>query len=53
MTAGTLRLRFLRKALTINASPPTLLAEHELIESIATYGKHFAALAQGASSNDQ
>jgi transposase len=53
MTAGSLRLRFLRKALTINASPPTLLAEHELIESIATYGKHFAALAQGASSNDQ
>jgi hypothetical protein len=51
MSAGTVRLRFLRKALTLNAIPP-LLDQHDVIESITTYGKHFAVLAQGVPTDD-
>jgi transposase len=51
MSAGTLRLRFLRKALAINTTP-SLLDEHNVIESINTYGKHFAILAQGVPLDD-
>jgi transposase len=53
MSAGSLRLRFIRKALTINALQPTLIDQHDLIESIDTYRKHFAVLAKGAASDDQ
>ena len=52
MSAGSLRLRFVRKALTINDPEPTLIDEHKLIESIGTYRKHFDALTQGDSIND-
>jgi hypothetical protein len=51
MSAGTVRLRFLRKALTLNALP-SLLDQHDVIESITTYGKHFAVLAQGVPTDD-
>jgi transposase len=53
MSAGSLRLRFVRRALTINDPEPMLIDEHKLIESIATYRKHFNALTQGDLSNDQ
>ena len=52
MSAGSLRLRFVRKALTINDPEPTLIDEHKLIESIGTYRKHFDALTQGDLFND-
>jgi transposase len=53
MSAGSLRLRFVRKALTINDPEPTLIDEHKLIESISTYRKHFNALTQGDLFDDQ
>jgi transposase len=53
MSAGSLRLRFVRKALTINDPEPTLIDEHKLIESIGTYRKHFNALTQGDLFDDQ
>jgi transposase len=52
LSTGTLRLRFLRKALAIENLPP-LLQQHAVIESISTYRAHFASLAQGASSDDR
>jgi len=52
-SAGTTRLRFLRKALGIESIPTPLIAKHDLIESISTYQLHFSILAQGDSSDDQ
>jgi len=52
MSAGTIRLRFLRKALTLNTIP-SLLDQHDVIESITTYRKHFAILVQGVPTDDQ
>ncbi len=51
MSAGTVRLRFLRKALTLTTIP-SLLDQHDVIESITTYGKHFAVLTQGVPTDD-
>jgi transposase len=53
MSAGSLRLRFVRRALTINDPEPMLIDEHKLIESIGTYRKHFNALTQGDLFDDQ
>jgi transposase len=53
LSAGTLRLRFLRRALDIENVPLPLLQQHAVIESISTYRTHFATLAQGGSSDDQ
>jgi hypothetical protein len=53
MSAGSLRLRFVRKALTINDPEPVLIDEHKLIEPIGTYRKHFNALTQGDLADDQ
>jgi transposase len=53
LSAGTLRLRFLRRALAIENVPLPLLQHHDVIESISTYRTHFATLTQGASPNDQ
>ena len=41
MSAGSVRLRFVRKALTMNDPEPTLIDEHKLVESMGTYRKHF------------
>jgi transposase len=53
MSAGSLRLRFVRRALSINDPEPMLIYEHKLIESIGTYRKHFNALTQGDLADDQ
>jgi hypothetical protein len=53
LSAGTLRLRFLRKALTIQNAPLALLDQHAVIESISTYRTHFATLVQGDNCDDQ
>jgi transposase len=53
LSAGALRLRFLRKVLNIENVPLPLLQQHDVIESISTYRAHFAKLAQGVSSDDQ
>ena len=52
LSAGTVRLRFLRRALEVENIPRPLLQHDDLIEKISTYGKHFATNAQGASSDD-
>jgi transposase len=53
LSAGTLRLRFLRRALDIENVPLPLLQHHAVIESISTYRSHFATLTQGTLSDDQ
>ena len=52
LSAGTVRLHFLRRALEVENIPRPLLQHDDLIEKISTYGKHFATNAQGASSDD-
>ncbi len=52
LSTGTLRLRFLRKALDVETIP-SLLDEDRIIESIATYQNHFSTLAQGVKSDDK
>jgi len=52
-SAGTLRLRFLRKALDIESITAPLLAEHAVIEPIATYKTHFSTLAKGVVPDDK
>lgn len=52
ISAGSLRLRFLRKALGIEPAT-TLIAEHDVIETISTYQMHFDTLVQGVPLDDQ
>lgn len=54
LSIGSTRLRFLRKALTVDEAPPSLLDNHELIERINTYDQHFNTLVQqGVPHDDQ
>ncbi len=52
LSAGTLRLRFLRKALDVETIP-SLLDENRIIELISTYQTHFSTLAQEVVSDDK
>ena len=53
LTAGSIRLRFLRTYLDSHTSASPLIGEHRLIETISTYRSHFATLTQEELLNDQ
>ncbi len=53
LTAGTVRLRFLRTYLGAHGPASPLTGEHRLIETISTYRSHFVTLTQEELFNDQ